>query len=85
MVTVKISGIITGNNIKTRNHLTNNTVFKKNSGRISKKKENRRGEGDTKMNNYSELYAILLLSDGILRPEVKSLESQADSIITLDR
>lgn len=42
MVTVKISGIVTGNNIKTRNQLTNKTEFKKNSGRINKKKKYRK-------------------------------------------
>lgn len=57
MVTIEISRIVTGNNIKTRNYLTNNTYFKNNSGRISKKKEKQEkiGEGDIKMNDYSEL------------------------------
>lgn len=39
MVTDKRSGTVTGNNLKTGSHLTNNTESKKNSGRISKKKE----------------------------------------------
>lgn len=57
MVTIKIYGIVTWNNIKTRNHLTNNTDFKKNPGRLNKKKEKQETivKGDIKMNNYSEM------------------------------